>query len=195
MKGDVDGIDAPIAVDCDVIARAWLRVPVGDIPALRKAPGPGAAARIPPTFLKQADQQTVVGLAAVFHAIDAYNLADKSFDDWGVLGVPCSFGRVTVSVALQKFLEEGAWAISPHLIPHGSLHSLSGTISQALKIHGPNLGVGGGPQGAGEGLLVAAAMLARGLPGVWLILTKLVPDAPPDRTGRRNRIHRSRLSR
>ena len=49
---------------------------------------------------------------------------------------------------------------------------MSGTISQALKIYGPNFGVGGGPNASPDAFLIAAAMLAdRSLPGLWLILT------------------------
>jgi hypothetical protein len=85
---------------------------------------------------------------------------------------------------LHRFREEGAWGISPHLIPHRSLHAVSGTLSLALKIYGPNFGVGGGPQAESEGLAAAAALAAGGeLPGVWAVLTGYDPEAiPPDPT-------------
>jgi hypothetical protein len=58
------------------------------------------------------------------------------------------------------------------VIPHRSLHSVSGTISQALKIHGPNFGVGGGPHGAAKAMLAAGALLeCEPVSGVWVILT------------------------
>src|SRR5437764_3439991 len=94
-------------------------------------------------------------------------------------------GRAAMAQALQRFAAEGAWGISPHLIPHRSLHSLSGTVSQALKIHGPNFGVGGGPNGAAEALQAAAALLAGDrLPGVWVVLTGWEPEPVIDRAGR-----------
>jgi hypothetical protein len=76
--------------------------------------------------------------------------------------------------SLIRFRAEGAWGVSPHVIPHHSLHSLSGTVSQVLKVHGPNLGVGGGPGATGEALLAAGAWLGRRrVPGAWVVLTAL----------------------
>src|SRR5262249_2336298 len=89
-------------------------------------------------------------------------------------------GRPTMAASLQRFDAEGAWGVSPHLIPHRSLHALSGTVSQALKVHGPNFGVGGGPGCEAELLLAAAALLhGQRLPGVWAVCTRLDPELPP----------------
>src|SRR5262249_9693054 len=90
-------------------------------------------------------------------------------------------GRASTAAVIQRFAQEGAWGVSPHHIPHRSLHSLSGTVSQALEIHGPNYGVGGGPNSAAEVLLAAAAMLAdRKVPGVWVVLTGWDPELVPE---------------
>jgi hypothetical protein len=134
--------------------------------------------------LKHADEQTVAGIAALSQAIQHHALDKIDFTDWGVVAAPRYLGRAACAVALTRFDAEGAWGISPHLIPHRSLHALSGTVSQALKIHGPNFGVGGGCEGAAEALLVAGTLLAGGdLPGVWVMLTgynpELVPANPP----------------
>jgi hypothetical protein len=144
---------------------------------------------LPASFLKHADEQTIAGLAAVYHAIHDHDLAPdgdpRRFQSWGALAAPRFLGRPTLVTALHRFTAEGAWGVSPHLIPHRSLHAISGTVSQALKIHGPNFGVGGGPSAAGEVLLAAAAMLeCQGLPGVWVVLTGYDPEAAPDETGR-----------
>jgi hypothetical protein len=149
-------------------------------PALRQKPGPVYGQ--PPTaaFLKHLDEQTLAGLAAVFQAIHDHSLGTTSFADWGILAAPRFLGRANLAVALHRFQLEGAWGISPHLIPHHSLHSLSGTVSQALHCHGPNFGVGGGPHAAEEGILTAAALLAGDqVPGVWLILTGFYPEQLP----------------
>jgi hypothetical protein len=62
--------------------------------------------------------------------------------------------------------------VSPHLIPQQSLHAVSGALSQALGLHGPNLGVGGGPNPGLGAFLIAVAMVADGgLPGLWVVLT------------------------
>jgi hypothetical protein len=86
---------------------------------------------------------------------------------------------------LQRFADEGAWGLSPHFIPHRSQHAMSGTISQALKIHGPNFGAGGGPNGVLEALRAGAVLLhGDRLPGVFVIVTDWEPEFLPDRDGR-----------
>lgn len=72
-------------------------------------------------------------------------------------------------------------AVSPTILPQHSLHSVSGTISIALGIHGPNYGAGGGCGALGEGLLCAVTLMANGtLPGIWLVLTEWNPEPIPD---------------
>jgi hypothetical protein len=172
------------AVCCDLAAYATVRVAAESLAEWRRQPGPVPGGPLPLSFLKHADEQTVVGLAAVLRAVHEHGLA-ADFRDWGVLAAPRFLGRPVMAVALQRFQAEGAWGVSPHLIPHRSLHSISGTVSQALKIHGPNFGVGGGPGCAAEALLAAAAMLERQrLPGVWAVLTCLDPEQPPSDLGR-----------
>ena len=160
-----------------------------ELPALRQRPGPDVGLALPPSMLKHADDQTVVGLAAVFRAIHDHRLEPNSFADWGVVAGPRFLGRALFTTALQRFAAEGAWGVSPHLIPHRSLHAVSGTVSQALHLHGPNFGVGGGPNAALEAILAAVALLgADRLPGVWLVLTEWQPELVPDRKGRSPRI-------
>ena len=73
-----------------------------------------------------------------------------------------TWGGRTWRRRLRSFVAEGVWGTSPHLIPHFALHSPSGTISLALGLHGPNLGVGGGLHAAAEGFLAALTWLAAG---------------------------------
>jgi hypothetical protein len=156
-------------------AHAALSVPPEELPARRQNPGPTA---LPAGLLKHADEQTVAGLAAVCRAAHDRGLGAAGCADWGVLAAPRFLGRTALAAALQRFDEEGAWGISPHLIPHRSLHSVSGTVSQALGLHGPNFGVGGGPDAAAEALLLAATVLAAGrVPGLWLVVTGGLPEA------------------
>jgi hypothetical protein len=144
---------------------------------MRQMPGPPHCEPFSAGFLKHADEQTVVGLAVVLQAIQAHSLNAKSLTEWGVLAAPRFLGRASLAAALQRFAVEGAWGVSPHLIPHRSMHAMSGTISQALGIHGPNFGVGGGTESASEMMLAAATMIAEErLPGVWLILTGWDPE-------------------
>jgi hypothetical protein len=147
------------------------------VAALRTNASPPGIPALPANFLKHADEQTVVGLFAVFQAIQNYGLTGDDFKDWAVVAAPRFFGRAILAAALRRFALEGAWGVSPHLIPHRSQHSLSGTISQALRIHGPNLGVGGGPSSASEAALVAATFAAKEeVPGLWFVLTAWDPE-------------------
>jgi hypothetical protein len=139
---------------------------------------------LPATFLRHSDEQTVAGLAAVLHAIEDSGLSVIDFRDWGIVAAPSFLGRATLALALQQLAAEGAWGISPHFIPHRSQHAVSGTISQVLKIYGPNFGTGGGPGGMVDALLAGSVLLeANDLPGVWVVVTAWEPEAIPNAEG------------
>ena len=174
----------PRAVVCDVAAHAWVRVPMEALAELRRKPGPGCDTPLPLNALKQADEQSVAAVSAVYHAIYRFGLHAAAFREWGVVAAPYFMGRPAMAAALTRYHVEGAWGASPHLPPHRSLHSPSGAISQLFKIHGPNYGVCGGPGCTPEALAAAAAMIdARRVPGVWVAMTAFDPDLPPDRAG------------
>lgn len=164
-------------VCCDVAAFAAVRLPYDALPDLRRNPEPVFGPGLAPAFFKHLDEQTVAGLAAVLRAVRETGLAPPGgFRDWGVLAAPHFLGQSLMVSSLLRFRAEGAWGVSPHVIPHHSLHSVSGTVSQVLKIHGPNLGVGGGTGGTAEALLAAAAWLGRHrVPGAWVVVTTLDP--------------------
>ncbi|HEV3164546.1 MAG TPA: hypothetical protein VGZ22_11010 [Isosphaeraceae bacterium] len=139
---------------------------------------------MPGSLLRYSDEQTVAGVAAVFSAMEGLRLKPDRFEGWGVVAAPRFLGRANLAQAMRSFAAEGVWGISPHLIPHFALHSPSGTISLALGLQGPNLGVGGGLHSAAEGFLTALTWLATGVvPGVWLILSGWSPELVPDRRG------------
>jgi hypothetical protein len=153
-----------------VAACATVRATAKELPSLRKVPGPSLGEPLSPAFLKNADEQTVVSVAAVLQAAHRGGWTANAFADWGVIAAPRFLGRQAMVEALPRFRSEGAWAISPHLIPNRSLHAVSGTISQALKAHGPNFGVGSGRSSVGEAVLTAATLLSQSqLPGLWLV--------------------------
>lgn len=163
-----------------VIAWSALRADPTAQAALRRDPGPGI--KLPNSFLRHADEQSLAALAAVGRAIQDHHLS--GFDDWGVVAGPRYLGRSGTAASLNTYYQEGAWGVSPHLIPHRSLHGVSGSISLALKSRGPNFGAGGGPGAAGDALLSAIGLLAEGgLPGVWVVVTGWQPESIPDRTG------------
>jgi hypothetical protein len=134
--------------------------------------------------LRYSDEQSIAGTAAVFAAIDGLRVPPAAFEGWGVVAASRYVGRANLSLALRSFLAEGVWSTSPHLIPHFALHSPAGTISLALGLHGPNLGVGGGLYAAAEGFLAALTWISSGrVPGVWLVFSGWNPELIPDRCG------------
>jgi hypothetical protein len=170
-------------VRCDIVGHGGVEVTPDMVSALRQRPDKPIGEPLSASFLKHLDEQTLVGVAAVFQAIHRHALHHTAFTDWALLGAPRFMGRQALAVALQRYQLEGAWGISPHLIPHRSLHSVSGTISQILKCNGPNFGVSGGLHAADEALLVAASVLAGDrVPGVWLVLTGYNPEPIPERS-------------
>ena len=179
-----DGVEPTLAGE--VLGHGLFRMAPRDLAALRRRPGPVPEgwSRVPPSLLRYADEQTVVATAAVFSALGTLGVPPEGFADWGVVVASRYLGRANLAAALRSFQAEGVWGTSPHLIPHFALHSPSGTISLALGLHGPNLGVGGGLHAAAEGFLVALTWLAAGrVPGVWLVFTGWSPELVPDRRG------------
>jgi hypothetical protein len=161
-----------------VAAFALARLPLDSIPDIRRNPEPILGFDVSASAFKHLDLQTIAGLAAVCRAARDSALEMVEFQNWGVLAAPHFLGQPLMVSALNRFRTEGAWGVSPHVIPHHSLHAVAGTVSQVLKIHGPNLGISGGQGGTGEALLAAAAWIGRErVPGVWVVLTTLDPPA------------------
>src|SRR5437764_540210 len=83
---------APRVVTCDVAAHARLSVPWSGVAELRRQPVP-LPGEPPNALLKHADEQTVVALVALGHAIREHGLAATDFSDWAVLAGPRYPGR------------------------------------------------------------------------------------------------------
>jgi hypothetical protein len=167
-----------------VAAHGVVAAPLNALPQLRETPAKSSRRRIPPRFLRHADEQTVVGLAAVLRAMDEGPLRDACFDEWGVVAAPMFPGRLGGAMTFRKYEEGGPAAISPHIIPQNSLHSVSSAISISLAMRGLNFGIGGGPEALAEGLTVAMTLVDSSLlPGLWLVLTQWCPEPVPDGLG------------
>lgn len=130
-----------------------------------------------PANLRNADDQSVVSLVAVRQAIESCGSDFSHYRDWGVIAAPRSLGRVTLTNAIPRFAKDGAWGVSPHIIPNCSLHSPSGMVSVTYGFRGPNFGVGGVK---GRESDVWTALLAfdatATVPGTWLILSGVGND-------------------
>jgi hypothetical protein len=184
--GSNEGSAAGPMLAAEFAGSGLFRMSPCDVPAVRRKPGPVPEgwARTPPSVLRYSDEQTVAGTAAVFSAMQAMGAEPGRFEGWGVVAASRYLGRANLAAALRSFETEGVWGISPHLIPHFALHSPSGTISLALGLHGPNLGVGGGREAAVDGALAALTWLAAGtVPGVWLVLSGWSPELIPGDCG------------
>jgi hypothetical protein len=169
------------AVALGLAGWAAARASSKDIPELRRNLALPVDRQLPSGYLKNSDDQTVLALTVITKAMATLNRPMATFADWGVVAAPNLFGRAGIFQTLVSFRSEGVWGITPHMIPHHSLHAVSGTISQVLGLHGPNFGIGGGPDAVAEALLVAATMVSENtLPGLWVVLsgheTEYVPE-------------------
>jgi hypothetical protein len=160
------------------------RADLPQIAAMRKTPPAWSPEGTPGHFLKHADEQTVVAVAAVDRAIQAQRLQVSELRDWAVVAAPRFIGRLGGTTTLTKFSRGGGPAISPHVIPQHSLHSVSGALSILLATRAQNIGVGGGPESLTDGLFTALTLGASaGKTGIWLVCTAWDPEPIADRDG------------
>jgi hypothetical protein len=134
----------------------------------------------PGHFLKHADEQTVLAVAAIDRAVQALHLPREHFADWSIVAAPRCIGRLSGAYALDRFAKSGAPGISPHLIPQHSLHSVSGAMSILLGSRQPNFGVGGSGDSLAEGLFASLTIPGAQPPGVWFIATGWEPEPELD---------------
>jgi hypothetical protein len=135
-------------------------------------------------FLKYADEQTVAAVAAVDRAVQSGRIDLSQNRDWAIIAAPRFLGRVAGPGVLDRYARGGSQAISPHVIPNHSLHSVSGTLSILLASRGPNVGVGGGPESLDDAILAAFSLPGAGdSKGVWLVATAWSPEPVADSHG------------
>jgi hypothetical protein len=171
-----------------VVASEPLEVPLADVDSLRAGPDPDGAPPLPKRFLRHADEQSVVAVRAVQRAIAA--IPGINCSRHGVIAAPCQAGRIASSRTLSQYAAGGGVTVSTHIVPQASLHALAAAVSVGLGMHGPSLGVGGGPQALQEGLLTAAALVdTPGVDGWWLVASELVGEPCIDAEG--NALHAS----
>ncbi len=165
---------------CGIASHGVVCTPWSELSALRAEPRLAALA----THLRMVDDQTVLATAAVLRAIDAAGWQERSFHDWGVIAGPRYLGRTRVAFTCARYRKHNIRGFSPLVVPHQSLHAVAGTLSIALKIHGPNFGIGGGLDHVGESLLTGLGMVHRGTaPGLWVVVTDFDPEPTPTATG------------
>ncbi len=168
------------SIAADVLSWGTVRAWPEQLAQWRKQPSPMPPEPFSPALIRHSEEQTIAALWATCEAAASMDAKPDSFANWGVIAAPRLMGRAGNASAFERFRDEGPWGISPHMIPHHSLHAVSGTISQILKTHGPNFGVGNGPRSSSEGWLTAATLLSEGiLPGLWLVIVGHVDEYIP----------------
>lgn len=172
---------------CGIVAHALVEARLSEIPGLRDAPAIPGSPTLPPRFLRHCDEQTVVGMHAVLRGLAATGRPLEAFARHAVVAAPCHAGRFMAARSLAGLRQGGPVMVSTHVVPQGSLHSLAGAVSVGLGLHGPHIGVSGGPDALAEGLLAAASLLRAGTAdettGVWLVATAWDAEPPLDAEG------------
>jgi hypothetical protein len=176
---------APLAAGCTIAGHALVECCHSEIGLLRGRAAPAGGPALPPRFLRHADEHTVVGLHAVLEALAA-GPPQPELARHAVVAAACQPGRLAAARSLALLEAGGAATVSPHVVPQCSLHSVAGAVSVALGMHGPHLGVGGGPDALAEGLFAATTLLAHGDPGctaAWLVATEWHEEPALDPAG------------
>jgi hypothetical protein len=175
---------------CGILGHALVSADASQVVAWRNNPATLLPRAWPPGMFKQSEDQTIVSLAALTQVIRDKQLSETDMAKWGVIAGPIFLGRAVLSAAFDQFDKEGAWGVSPHLIPHRFLHSVSGTLSLALGMHGPNFGVGGGASSHWQAAAMACTLAGNSLAGMWLMLCGYEPDRLPDAMAGANSVWR-----
>jgi hypothetical protein len=159
------------------------RADLAAIASMRKSLPAWAPPDTPGHFLKHADEQTVLAVAAVDQAIQSSGLSADRYRDWAIVAAPRFIGRIAGVATLDRFGRGGGPAISPHLIPQHSLHSVSGALSILLASRQPNVGVGGAGNSLVESLLAALTFPVAPGSGTWVVCTSWDPEPQFDEQG------------
>lgn len=171
-----------------VVTHAMVACRLSEIEALRSGGWPAGSPALPARFLRHSDEQTVVSMHAVLAAIARLPEPRPSFDRYGVITAPCQAGRISAAQTLVQAAAIGGAAVSTRIVPECSLHSPAGAVSVGLGMHGPNIGVGGGPEAVSEGLFTAVSWLRPTGPaicdGVWLLVSGWDEEPALDAAGK-----------
>jgi hypothetical protein len=177
--------ESPAApLSAGIVAAASATIRLADFAPYRKGPPLVPGVDLPGHFLKHADEQTITALAAVRQALAQSGLTPADMTGWGVVAAPRFIGRLAGAEVLDKFPRSGNSGVPAYQVAQNSLHSVSGAASIALGLHGPNVGIGGGPWSVAEGLTTALSLFDPALvPGLWLLMSQFDPEPIPDAQG------------
>jgi hypothetical protein len=167
-----------------IAARGAVRLTIAEMAAMRKQPPACFSPKLSPLFLKHSDEQTLAALAALYQARADFGLENEDFGSWAVVSISRYLGRPAFAALIDRYAIDGAWGVSVQVIPHRTAHSVSGTISLGLGMHGPCIGVNGGVDGENTGLLALPCLMQSGQwRGVWLMCCHWSPEPAVDQKG------------
>lgn len=157
--------------ELSIVAIGRSSLSAADRAVMRQRPLERLPTPLRPQFLKHSDDQSLAALEAVAHAIDSLP-PGKNFYDWAVVSASRYLGRESFAAAIDKYQTEGPWGVSVHIIPHSSPHAVAGTLSLALKCHGPSIGAAAAAEDELQAVLTLAAFLQRpAFGGAWFVTT------------------------
>lgn len=167
-----------------ILAKAFLRRPVSEIPATRSQINSQVPRPFSPTILKNMDDQSILAIEVILKACQNDNLDLANFQDWGLATCPRNPGRRRLFTTFKKFEKEGAWIVSPHSVTYDALHSPAGMLSQAFGITGPSIGSGGLAGLEGQAILAATSLFTLGnVQAVWAVFTFPEQEPPVHQDG------------
>ena len=173
---------ADLSALCLVESYATASVHSSEVNALAREKHSHGCHSLPPRFLRHADEQTVIGMHSIIRAMAADTQDSRDTSNDAVIAATCLAGQPSAARTMIGLRDKGPVAVTPHIVPQCSLHSVASAASVGFGMHGPNFGVGGGPHAPAEGFLLAltlAPMLAKTSPSsrIWLVCTGW--DQPP----------------
>ena len=113
----------------------------------------------------------MAALVAASAALDQHGLV-IDFDQWAIVSSTRYLAREAFAAVIDKYQVDGPWGVSVQAIPHGTPHAAASTLSMALGVHGPCIGVGVAAGDESQALLSAAGLLQnpRWI-GAWLLFS------------------------
>lgn len=170
-----------------IVAHGSAALTAAELAAVRQSPSDGVSPRLgprfhklKPQFLKHSEEQTLAALAAVSAALETGEVA-HDFDRWSIVSSTRYLARTAFAAVIDKYQVDGPWGVSVQAIPHGTPHAVASTLSLALGIHGPSIGVGAAAGDESQALLSAASLLQNPhWPGAWLLFSAWSSEAPAE---------------
>ncbi len=169
-------LPANLSAHCQIDSCATVSAHLSEFPTLAREKYAHGSHSLPTRFLRHADEQTVIGVRSLLKAMASDTQKNIDISNDAVIAATCLAGQPAAARTMIGLRDKGPVAVTPHIVPQCSLHSVASAASVGFGMHGPNFGVGGGIHAVSEGLLLAvtlAPMLAITSPSarIWLICT------------------------